>query len=233
MAGAVLYEGPSRFDGAPIFVAAVWSSLNRKTGDMLQTYIMRSDIDPLSASKTGKDASVCGSCRHRGVPTLDPNRKQARARSCYVVLGQGPLAVYRAFIDGKYPKQTSALGRKEVGAGRLVRIGTYGDGAAVPQYVWDELLEDSHGYTAYTHNGGDPQRYMVSVESLSEAQAAWGRDERTFRVIRHVSEIVPKQEVECPSERGVQCADCRLCGGAAVKGKSVAIVAHGVGARYF
>ena len=217
MPGVILYEGPSMLDGAPIFVAAVWRSANRKTGDMLQTYIMRSDMPPLEASKTGQDKSICGSCRHRGVPTTDPKRKQAERRSCYVVLGQGPTIVYKSFLRGVYPKQTTPEGRRDVGSCRLVRIGTYGDGAAAPSYVWEELLEDADGHTAYSHNGGDPRRYMTSADSLAEARAAWSRGERTFRVVGNVKEIVPRQEIECPSERGVQCADCRLCGGSAVQ----------------
>lgn len=233
MPGAIIYDGPSELDGSPIFVAAVWSSANRKTGDMLQTYIMRSDMDPLIASKYGYDEAVCGTCRHRGVPTRDPKRKQAEKRTCYVVLGQGPLIVYRAYRAGKYPDKASADGRRNAGSRRLVRIGTYGDGAAVPSYVWDELLAEAEGHTAYTHNGGDPERYMVSADSLDEARVAWSQGARTFRVIRDVGEIVQGREIECPSERGVQCADCRLCGGTAVQGRSIAIVAHGNGAKYF
>lgn len=233
MPGAILYEGPSMLDGAPIFVAAVWQSANRKTGDMVQTYIMRSDMSPLEASKTGEDKSVCGNCRHRGKPTTDPTKKQAERRSCYVVLGQGPLIVYRAYLRGLYPRQTTSEGRREVGEMSLVRIGTYGDGAAAPAYVWDDLLADARGHTAYTHNGGDPQRYMMSADSLGEAQLAWQFGKRTFRVVRSVDEIVVNKEIECPSVRGVQCADCRLCGGTAVQAKSIAIVAHGNGAKYF
>jgi hypothetical protein len=33
--------------------------------------------------------------------------------------------------------------RKSIGRGRFVRIGTYGDGAAVPDYVWEELLSEA------------------------------------------------------------------------------------------
>ena len=33
MSGAVLYQGPSNFDGKPIVVIAVWSSKNSKTGE--------------------------------------------------------------------------------------------------------------------------------------------------------------------------------------------------------
>jgi hypothetical protein len=233
MPGAIIYQGPSLLDGEPIFVAAVWSSTNRKTGNMLQTYIMRSDMDPLTASKWGEDASVCGDCRHRGEATLDPMAKQAKNRSCYVVLGQGPLVVYKAFKRGAYPNYDDPVLRRSLGFKAVVRIGTYGDGAAVPQHVWDELLREASGHTAYTHNGGDHQRYMISVDSLPEAKQAWTNKHRTFRVVRSTDEIVKSKEIECPSERGVQCADCRLCGGSQTRAKSIAIVVHGGGAKHF
>lgn len=233
MPGAILYQGPSMLDGEPIFVAAVWSSRNRKTGAMLQTYIMRSDIDPLTASKWGEDASVCGNCRHRGEATMEPDRKQAKNRSCYVVLGQGPLMVYKAFKRRAYPAHTTPAKRKAIGLNAMVRIGTYGDGAAVPQHVWDELLSGAAGHTAYTHNEGDPARYMISADSLEDAQQAWASKYRTFRIVRSTDEIVKGKEIECPSERGVQCVDCRLCSGSATRAKSIAITVHGGGAKYF
>ena len=39
--GYVIYKGPSLLDGAPIVVIAVIGSGNTKTGDMVQTYILR------------------------------------------------------------------------------------------------------------------------------------------------------------------------------------------------
>ena len=232
MSGAVLYQGPSNFDAKPIVVIAVWSSKNSKTGDMLQTYILRSDIDPRDANKWGEDESICGQCQHRGTPTLDPTKALAEGRTCYVTMGQGPLIVFNEFIAGKYPVASP----RAVGAGRRVRIGTYGDGAAAPDYVWDELLSEAEGHTAYSHNGGDPQRYMVSADTLAQAQGAWANGYRTFRVVRDVSEI-RKNEVLCPAskEAGYKatCAACLLCGGASVKAKSIAIPVHGSGAVHF
>jgi hypothetical protein len=237
MPGAILYEGPSLIDHKPIFVAAIWSSKNSKTGDMLQTYIMRSDIDPRDANKSGEDRSICGDCRHRGTPTDDPQRKLAKDRTCYVTLGQGPLIVFNAYKAGRYPYATTHLARIEVGRGREVRIGTYGDGAAAPRYVWDGVLHWATGHTAYTHNGGDPQQYMISADSLEEAQHAWASKHRTFRIVRSVDEIDRKHEVLCPAsaEAGhkATCQTCMLCGGTSVKAKSVAIVVHGSGATYF
>ena len=66
--GVILYQGASALDGAPIVVIAnriTAASTNAKTGAMIQTFIIRSDIDPLTALKTGFDASVCGDCQHR------------------------------------------------------------------------------------------------------------------------------------------------------------------------
>ena len=100
MQHAIIYNGPSLLDGKPIVVIATYSNRNKKTGHVVQTYILRSDINPLEASKTGADFSICGSCPMRGEPTTDPNRKIAKKRKCYVNLGQGVLIVYKAFLRG-------------------------------------------------------------------------------------------------------------------------------------
>jgi hypothetical protein len=232
MPGAVIHRGPSKIDGQPIIVVAIWASTNRKTGDMLQTYIMRSDIDPLTANKYGEDYSICGNCALRGTPTLDPTKKQAEDRPCYVVLGQGPMVVFKGLQRGIYPDYTNRQQRRALGRGRMVRIGTYGDGAAAPRFVWDDLLFEAEGHNAYSHNGGDPRIYMQSADTLPQAQAAWSSGFRTFRVVHDTSHLQPN-EILCPSSRGVQCVDCRLCGGSQVKAKSIAIVVHGNGAKHF
>jgi hypothetical protein len=79
MKSGIIYKGPSRIDGAPIVVLATYSNRNSKTGAVVQTYILREDINPLEASKTGADASICGTCPLRGTPTTDPARKSARS----------------------------------------------------------------------------------------------------------------------------------------------------------
>ena len=116
----IIYKGPSLLDGKPIVVIATYSDRNSKTGKVLQTYIIRSDINPLEASKTGEDYSICGPCVMRGTPTDDPKRKQAKDRDCYVNLGQGVLIVYRAFINGVYPTANP----RDIGRGRFVGVGT-------------------------------------------------------------------------------------------------------------
>ena len=107
MKSGIIYNGPSLLDGKPIVVIATYSNRNRKTGAVLQTYILRSDINPLEASKTGADFSICGSCPMRGEVTTDPARKIAKGRRCYVNLGQGVLIVFKAFVRGVYPIATT------------------------------------------------------------------------------------------------------------------------------
>lgn len=247
MPGAIIYRGPSLLDSTPIVAIAVWNSTNAKTGDMLQTYILvDSDENPLQANRSGADYAICGDCPHRG--------DKGANRSCYVTLMHGPSAVFRAFKRGVYPDATSSQARTSLGINRMVRIGTYGDGAAVPKKVWDDLLKSALGHTAYTHqakykgttnnttNNSARERslrarYMASVETLEDARAAWGNKYRTFRIVRSVSDIERKHEVLCPASaeagKRVQCADCRLCNGGDSRAKSVAIVAHGTGAKHF
>lgn len=80
MRGFVFYDGPSALDGAPIIGIAVLHSKNRKTGNMVQTFIIRADQSPLEAIATGDDASICGDCV-RPV-ALAPVMSKSADRSC-------------------------------------------------------------------------------------------------------------------------------------------------------
>jgi hypothetical protein len=106
MKSGIIYKGPSLLDGKPIVVIATYSKRNIKTGEVVQTYILVDGINPLEASKTGADFSICGDCAMRGEVTTDPNRKQAKNRRCYVNLGQGVLIVYKSFCAVFTPWQT-------------------------------------------------------------------------------------------------------------------------------
>ena len=71
--GRILWEGASQIDGAPIVCIATGlkrKTKNKKLSDsdrkgMIQTWIMRTDIAPHVAIKSGADESVCGGCIHR------------------------------------------------------------------------------------------------------------------------------------------------------------------------
>ena len=95
--GFIFYRGASVLDGAPIVGIATLSSSNIKTGpngrgNMVQTWILRADVNPMHASKNKLDASICGSCPHR----------HSLGGACYVNIGQAPLGIYRAFERGNY-----------------------------------------------------------------------------------------------------------------------------------
>jgi hypothetical protein len=227
MQSGIIYNGPSLLDGKPIVVIGTYSNRNSAfSGHVLQTYILREDISPLEASKTGEDYSICGSCKFRGTPTDDPNRKQAIGRDCYVNLGQGPTMVWKAYKRGVYdPAEPRLLGRN-----KKVRVGAYGDPGAAPEHIWDELLSECIAFNAYTHQSGwRPDIAMQSVESHLDAWQHWKQGRRTYRVITGVEEIDSRHEVLCPKSkeagRRSKCDDCLLCAGFK-QAKSIAIVEH-------
>jgi len=226
----IIYKGPSLLDGEPIVVIATDSDRNTKTGRVLQTYILREDISPLEASKTGADFSICGDCKLRGKPTTDPKRKQAEERDCYVNLGQGPTIVWKSYKRGVYPDATRKADRMSLGHRRIVRVGTYGDPGAAPAEVWEDLLASADDYLAYTHQlGWRPDIAMQSVDNYAQAWSQWRLGNRTYRIVADIGQLDTAHEVLCPASkeagRRVQCNSCKLCAGYK-QAKSVAIVQH-------
>ena len=234
--GYIIYQGESLLDGKEIVVIFLPTSKNSKTGDMAQTYILVVGIDPRLASKTGADYSICGDCKHRGIPTTDPNRKLAMKRSCYVKIYQGVLATFRAFEKGNYLVANTHDEIQKLGTNQFVRLGTYGDPSAVPSYVWDSLLSKSKNNTGYTHQSNNPNadvrtdQCMISADSYAQAKEFWNKKIRTFRVLQKNEEIDKQNEVLCPASkeagRRTTCNDCMLCSGSNIKAKSVAIYQH-------
>jgi len=235
--GYTIWEGFSLLDGSPIAVVALLGSSNRKTGDMVQTYIIRRDMKPTEAVRTGADAAICGDCKHRPF----------NGGACYVVVAQGPTVVWKGLVAGKYPRKDAA----EVGrmvAGRMVRLGTYGDPAAVPFHIWNELVAHAAGRTGYSHqwrNETLPLAHrqaiarltMASVDNLEEAQQARAQGLRYFR-IRVASEPVQRGEFVCPAsdEAGKRktCATCGACSGSEKPtAASPVIVVHGAKASRY
>ena len=230
--GMILYQGPSLLDGSPIVVIAGGlnaGSKNAKTGNMIQTYILRSDMEPTKAVFTGADSAICGNCPHRGTALGDSNT----GRTCYVNVGQGPLQVYRAFKRGIYPVADASLAGLVLG--RNVRLGTYGDPAAVPNHVWESLLVGSSGHTGYTHQWKiAPQLralVMASADSENDAREAHAAGWRTFRVALPCDAPKIDNEVSCPASaeagRKLTCDKCLACSGANGRRGSIVIQAHG------
>lgn len=209
----ILYQGPSLLDGKPIVVIATGytdKSANEKTGAMVQTWIMRSDIEPHTAIKTGDDSSVCGDCPLRGV--------NGKGRSCYVVTHQAPLSVYRAFKRGAY-REASLQEIKELSTGKMVRLGSYGDPAAVPVHIWKLYTANAKGWTGYTHQwrrSNDLQALcMASADTAADREQAVSQGWRTFRVKTEDMPILERERV-CPATTvGLDCATCGACKGSA------------------
>jgi len=240
--GYVIYKGASLLDGKPIMVVALLKSSNGKTGNMVQTYIMRRDMNPMEASKIGEDFSICGNCPHKGIAVPDdPVAKQAKERPCYVILFQGPSNVYKSYVKGNYPVALGHNTIASIGEDKDVRLGTYGDPAVVPSYVWDSLLSKCKSNTAYSHQAMEqdaqyvPEYMMRSADTIEQAQTAWSNGERTFRVAP-LNTLVKGKEILCPASeeagRRTTCQSCKLCGGSKVNAKSILIPAHGNGKKY-
>ena len=222
--GTVFYRGPSALDGRPIVAIATHKSSNRKTGDMIQTWILRSRVDPVRALQTGGDSSICGNCYHRG--TAD------RPRTCYVNIGQAPLSVYRAFRRGIYATGT-LLDVIEAHGGKPVRMGAYGDPVAVPWHSWHGI-HMARSWTGYTHQWRELHAapfknvLMASCDSPAEAAEAARAGWRTFFVQSLASQEALHNSITCPSEQGVACKDCGLCSGLQKPdAPSIQIPAHG------
>jgi hypothetical protein len=224
--GVVLWRGPSLLDGQPIVVVATLKSRNIKTGDMVQTWIIP---DPehgsvVKALTDGRDKSVCGSCPRR--PAV---AKTNNLTPCYVEVGKAPNQVGKGVDRGIYP-DAMADDARTAGEDRAVRIGAYGDPAAVPTHVWADLAIRARVWTGYTHQWRkcDPMLKhftMASADSLADAKEAWAMGWRTFRALEPGEKHDPETEILCPSDR-TTCERCGLCSGTDLPTKSIAIPSH-------
>ena len=225
--GYIIYRGASQLDGAPIVVVALTNSTNAKTGNMVQTYILVDNgRSPVDNARSLADASICGDCKHR----------RGTGGACYVNLGQGARAVAAAIVAGNYP--ADILAAQSAAAGRMVRLGTYGDPAAVPANVWKTLLAKASGRTGYTHqwqsgkaNADIMDLCMASADNAQERAAAKAAGFRTFRVRAANEEKMPG-EFLCPASeeagRRKLCADCGACdGGLNSRRADPVIIVHG------
>lgn len=236
--GFIVYEGASLIDGSPIVVIInkIFSeSQNAKTGNIVQSFIIRSDINPLEALTTGDDAGVCGNCEHRPLLVKGGNGKAP----CYVNVGQSVAGVYKAYKRGRYVKASPEFVAQFL-KGKTLRLGTYGDPAASPVAVWQALAAGADKRVGYSHQwdslGFDHAAWnelvMASVDSIAQRVIANAKGMRTFRVSQPDTAAIAG-EISCPasaeSGRKTTCSDCRLCGGTSIKAKDIVIQDHARG----
>jgi hypothetical protein len=235
--GYIAYEGPSLIDGSPIVVIVnkLDGSDNAKTGAIVQSFIIRSDVAPIEALATGQDESICGDCGHR--PYLIKTG-QSDEPPCYVNVGRSVRSVYEAYKRGRYTRADAATIARAL-AGKIVRLGTYGDPAAAPVSMWIKITRYAAGRRGYTQQWDRPEfdaaawapLVMASADSIDEAARANLLGMRVFRVSIGVD--VQPGEASCPAstEAGKRstCAKCTLCSGTTIQARDIVIADHAAG----
>lgn len=241
--GFIFYNGPSVIDSKPIVGIATLNSKNAKTGNLIQTWIIRSDIPPVEAIHNGGDESICGGCPLRGyLEEKDGGGTVNRGRSCYVNTANSVNQVYRAYQAGRYLDLTGVANKGKIAkyvSDRKLRLGAYGDPVAIPLAYWKPLLMACNKHTGYTHQWKNGKLYywrrylMASTHSRKENEEARNKGWRTFRTAL-TSNDVADDEIVCPaSEEAGKKRDCITCmacsgvGSATVNKKSVVIALHG------
>lgn len=222
--GYIVYEGKSQLNGDNIVAVVTMTSKNTKTGNMASMWILNADITPTKASKEGKDASVCGDCKHRAVNN----------GACYVTLHHAPLTVFKSYKNGNYPIAKDMT----IFEGMKVRFGAYGDPSAIPTQILASIKAVVKNNTSYTHQWkeGNPvlkQVSMASVDSIEEQKQAVSEGWRTFRVTADITDKLDN-EIICPNTtKAIQCADCGLCSGNSIGAKNILIEVHGAKKKKF
>lgn len=212
----ILWEGNSPIDGKPVVVIITgvkFSSSNRKTGTLLQVWIIRSDIHPLDAIHTGGDLSICGNCIHRGA------KGDGSDRSCYVT-PMAPGQIYRCYKEGKY-QHWSEVNKEKFKAMCLlsegIRWGAYGDPSIVPFEVFSDAAQYSKTNLGYTHQWrsefASPYKghLQASCDRPAEAKEAQSLGWKTFTTTVDNAEI--EGEHHCKGGVSITCQSCRLCDG--------------------
>lgn len=225
-AGVEVWRGKSEINDQPIVAVLTGlqsASANRKTGDVLQLWIFPQGESPSSAVRSGLDVSVCGQCRHR--PAL--------GGSCYVKAYEAPRSVWASWSRGRYPV-VDAETLSTIVDGALVRLGSWGDPAALPLSSVLPWIGSAARVVGYTHQWSQPFALpwralcMASVDTPAERLRARAAGWRTFR-IRPRGGAAEKGETVCPYEAtGLQCAACMACDGMArPRARDVVVKVHG------
>lgn len=256
--GVILWEGTSQLDGVTPIVAIMTGitrkSKNDKTLDLKQIWIIRSDKAPNLAATDNTDGGICGDGERRCIHARRFDEATGKfVRTCYVNL-RTPSTIFRCYSKGNYGKLNlynveqvrQAVWGRGVGG---VRIGAYGDPAAVPYEVWKAITEVADFTTGYTHqwqwiSRGYGEFCMASSESTELTMLAESMGYRAFQVVgvgeakQTMKEMVSAglKPRRCPSDPAlpvkVGCADCKGCSGFRVA-RHVVIEAHGATAKQY
>ena len=214
------------FEGRRIVVVATGfnqPSVNRKTGPMIQTWILARSIDPISAVVSGRDKINCLDC------------PLSHFRGCYVDPGRGPQSVYLAYKRGAYrkfsPDRDIDLFRR-----RPLRFGAYGEPIFIPLPLMRQLTSVASVWTGYTHQWRNPafaaykEFLMASCtpHDYREAEAlGWRAFVMTAEHVDGLMQCPASKEYREKTGRYLNCDQCGQCSGTSQPGRSVQILAHG------
>jgi len=237
--GFIVDRGLSAIDGQPYVAIMTLKSLNAKTGDMAQVFIIRPDMHPLEAINSGADVTICGNCPHRR--HYDDSLGKF-VRSCYVDVGKSVGAVYRAFLNGSYvdltqdPPQDAVKWLQSHLGKRRIRWGAYGDPAIINPEVVVSFNGMAQGHTGYTHQWRQEFAssfigvFMASCDSFQDYLDASDAGWRTFAVVPKGSQAYSGKLCPATAENSqAQCITCKLCDGAKT---DIHVEAHGLGAKF-
>lgn len=229
--GAVIYDGPSRFNGdriVAILTGLRRKSANGKTGDMVQLWVMSARKDPVTASRLGLDEAGCGDCPQR----------HSLLGWCYVVISQAVLAIWKKWRRGGYEDWTSSFPPGLL-SGRSLRASAYGEVTALPDQAIRRLLSVKWALvTGYTHQWDQEGLQwlrgwlMASVDDPEQKATAKALGWRTFRAGGELD--LQGDEIECANEtHGVTCVECGMCNGQrGLVEKSIRLQTHGTWASW-
>ena len=224
----ILWEGNSPIDGEKIVaILQTRKTSNTKIGDMLQVWIIRPDMHPSEAIKTGNDYSICGNCPLRGDGT-------GKGRVCYV--NQMPIgAIWKSYRDGKcihwqdVPKDKfKALCILSGG----IRWGAYGDPALIPYHIFLEVSSYSNTNLGYTHQYDwdfsevYKNHFQASAHSLDHAKKLQASGWHTYTI---VPENFEGDGAICQGGKKTTCERCKLCNGK----NNILEIVHGIGKKNF
>lgn len=180
-------------------------SENSKTGNQVQLWILLRDQSPVEGVKTKADVAICGTCPLRG-------------SICYVNHAFGTANVWRSWKRGNV---TLGFPPRYKTRFRSLRLGAYGDPAALPIELLTTLVTRFRTWTGFTHLWRDAHPdlralCMASVETPALAEEANLMGWRSFRIRTSTDETRFKDEALCAHEathKEITCENCGACNG--------------------
>ena len=211
----LLVESPVH--GKEVLLGFTPGSVNEKTGDMVQCFILHPDQDPVLTSQLGLDERICGSCPLR----------HSLGGACYVTLFQGPGSLYRGW-ENSGKRIDDPLDVLELCADKHIRFGAYGDPSHIPAWLATEIIAAAAGHTAYTHAWRNPVvaatwkgKAMASCDTPTQLRMA---EQKGWSAFLASPEKLAGVKLCANEVRGTQCIRCMKCDGSH---GSVRITPHG------